>query len=1123
MAVTTGCRTDDTAWSRREAEAGVHVRSVDGSTTAPAQNDRTQFNMSNHISESQRRTIAGRARLLTERLDGETTADETTQDRLGPSPAAVLDDWEEQFASADQFHDRLERAEASRSACRRAVADRTLPDDVPLPEWVELLDALVGWLCSEQPDDQPLRLDDSEPDGEYDPKRPFGPLSAAVARFARTGLPDHVREVLSEAAVGSAAEWLRRQFQSYFVRILYVELKTFVAVHDRDLAFTDPDEFDELPREHYDQFLEHLFDGGVADFCVEYPMFARLVTTQLRQWRRQITEIARRVQRDREALAERFGDEAGTVTELELLTEDTHQDGRGVARLTFDSGLTVVYKPRSVEPLRTFYGVLDRLNEELPAPNFRVPLLLERDTYGWMEWITHESCPDAAAAERYYRRAGALVCLCYLLEFVDCQFENLVAAGEHPMLVDGETVCHPFVDTSRRPEAVGPDTPERTTVLLTSLLPFRSVDSYQGEANELSVGLSGIAVDDGAMPTPTVSVPKVKATNSDVMAVSEQASEIERERNVAMLNGEVADPDEHVDEIVAGFRETYRRVVELRDEERLATLGVPEAFTGVNRRLVYRPTMQYGRVLRSMNDRECMASGARFEVELEELAGSLYNGHSEDIPWSLYEAERRALVRLDPPRFVYDTDRQEVRSHDGATGVDIDAGGVERARQRIASADENDLQRQLELIRGCFNSSPSNVRSRQGFEETTPQPVDDDRLLTEAERLFETVLTAADRDIDGAYHWAGSATETDGDRYTVQSVGHDLYNGRLGIGVFGAALYYVTGDRRYREFALDTVRHTRAVVDPSRTAVTSTVITGEHGGYVGLGSVAYGLGVVGSLLDEPTVIDDAVACTEHVTDEFLAADDTYDIVGGLAGTALGFAGLYDRCSDDRVLDTARRCGDTLLDAKETYNGREMWDLCVFSDRPLTGFAHGAGGVAFALSRLGGLTGADRFADPVTDLVAYESDAYSETEGGWPDFRKDFPFYPDQWCHGSAGIGLSRLGIADYDDSQQIQLGIRRAVDSHAEPELAVTDNLCCGTAGQVEFCLEAAARGEGADGVARELVGGMLRRREQTGGYSLVPETVAVTEPTMFHGLSGIGYSMLRVVDPTLPSPLLLD
>ncbi|ERH12558.1 MAG: hypothetical protein J07HB67_01579, partial [halophilic archaeon J07HB67] len=128
--------------------------------------------MSEYLSESQRRNIAGRARLLTERLDETATADETTGGELGATPEAVLDDWEDQFADAAQFRDRLERMGVSRSACRRAVTDETLPEDTPLPEWVERLDTLVEWLCSEEPDDQPLRLDDSEPDGEYDPERP---------------------------------------------------------------------------------------------------------------------------------------------------------------------------------------------------------------------------------------------------------------------------------------------------------------------------------------------------------------------------------------------------------------------------------------------------------------------------------------------------------------------------------------------------------------------------------------------------------------------------------------------------------------------------------------------------------------------------------------------------------------------------------------------------------------------------------------------------------------------------------------------------------------------------------------------------------------------------------------
>lgn len=1088
--------------------------------------------MSRRLTEAERRNIAGRARLLTERLaderDGVSADRQSDGDGAAPDPETLLGEWEAHFPDEERFGDRLDRLGSSRAACRQAIAGGPLAETAELPDWIDVLGELVAWVCDQGPGDQPLRLDDTEPDGEYDSDRPFGPLSVAVARFARNRLPDRVVETLPDTAVGSAAEWFREQFQNRFVRILYVELKTFVAVHDRERAFTDPDDVDELPREYYEQFIQHLFDGGFADFCVEYPVFARLVTTQIRQWQTNVTEVADRLREDRAALAATFTDDErlGAVVDVEPLAEDTHQDGRTITRVTFDSGVTVVYKPRSVGPGATFYEVLDRLNDELPVPEFRIPAYVRRDTYGWMEWIDHEPCSDTDAVERYYERAGALLCLCYFLDFSDCQHENLITAGEQPLLVDAETVCHPFVERSRLPKEAGADAPERTTVLLTNLLPFRADDVHGDEPADLSVALAGFAVDDDPKEVSGMTVPRVEAANSDVMSVSETTVEIEPGKNVVRLGDEAVTPDDYVDEIVDGFRATYRQIVELRDDGRLAELGVPGAFDDIDSRLIYRPTVQYARVIESLSDRECMASGAAFDVTVEELAGAMYDGYADDIPWRLYDAERRALTRLDPPRFTCDPADGQVLSHEGATGEFVDTPGVDRARQRIAAADDADLRAQIELIRGCFRQPPADVRDRAAATDTGPRPVDDDQLVTEAERLFQRIEAAADRDPAGCYHWAGTAPRNEGDRYTARSVGHSLYSGRLGIALFVAGLYRATGDERYREFALDTVGHTRAVVDPDRRSPTPSGIRAEHGGCVGLGAVAYGLGTVGSLLDAPAVVDDAVQCTDYVTSEFLAADETYDVVAGLAGTTLGLLGLYRRRADASVLTAARRCGDALLDARTDYDGRRIWDLRLSSDRPVTGFAHGVGGVAFALARLGDVTGAERFHEAVADPLAYEAATYSQETGAWPDLRDvewSVP-YPDQWCYGAAGIGLSRLGISDHYDSQRVRTGVRRAVDCYESPQLDENDNLCCGNAGRAEFCLEAAARGEGLDGTARQLLGGTLERRRATGGYSFVTETVAVTEPTLFHGLAGVGYTALRVADPDgLPCPLLFE
>src|SRR3712207_8377597 len=45
-------------------------------------------------------------------------------------------------------------------------------------------------------------------------------------------------------------------------------------------------------------------------------------------------------------------------------------------------------------------------------------------------------------ALRYYERAGMLLCLFYVLEGTDCHYENIIASGEYPVLIDTETLMH---------------------------------------------------------------------------------------------------------------------------------------------------------------------------------------------------------------------------------------------------------------------------------------------------------------------------------------------------------------------------------------------------------------------------------------------------------------------------------------------------------------------------------------------------------------------------------------------------------------------------------------------------------------------------------------------------------
>src|SRR6185369_4077964 len=66
----------------------------------------------------------------------------------------------------------------------------------------------------------------------------------------------------------------------------------------------------------------------------------------------------------------------------------------------------------------------------------------DRGSYGWIEFVLAQSCTSVAEVRRFYQRQGGYLALLYALEATDLHFENLIAAGEHPILVDLETLFH---------------------------------------------------------------------------------------------------------------------------------------------------------------------------------------------------------------------------------------------------------------------------------------------------------------------------------------------------------------------------------------------------------------------------------------------------------------------------------------------------------------------------------------------------------------------------------------------------------------------------------------------------------------------------------------------------------
>jgi type 2 lantibiotic biosynthesis protein LanM len=1074
--------------------------------------------MTRALTEAQRRIVSGRAQGLFTRVD---SPDAFVYEEADESASELLDAWRELFPSDEAFEERLDRAGLTVADFERAARVSALRPGEAIPEWVDRLEALIDSVQSRDPDeiDPESRLD-------VDARRPFfGELTSALASHIVDGLPDDsVGDVLSASAKDSIAGWFHSRFVDRFSRLFYVEFKSFVASRDEELAFADPEDFDDPPTEYYDEFVDHLFSTGFSTLCVDYPVFARMLSMQARQVTEHVTELVNRLRADRKPIANRFDfdGEGDVVSELVPLADDTHGDGRAVTRVTFESGDTVVYKPRCVESGAAFYRLIDRLETHLPIPDFGSPTFLSRPEYGWMEWISYAECDDHAAVERYYQRAGALLCLAYLLGATDCHFENLIVSGENPILVDAETLFHPQFEPERQPKRTDVRALVDGNVLGTGLVPYRIDRPYSGSTESLNAATAGIALSSDEATVDGASRPTLKAVNTDVLSVDQRLATVDRSENVPKVDGVEQPPDRYLDSIETGFERTYESILRLRASDRLSdVLGIDDAFRSAENRLVYRPTEQYAKVLRSLRSRDCLGDGLRFDVEVDRLAVPLCTDNVPDPPWGLFRAEREAVRRYDPPRFSSRVDAEELFIDGRSLSVTADEPGISRARRRLANASRDDMNEQLALVRNAFGGSPASTDVGISTSSADRVAVGDERLRDEAIALFEAVRDAATVFRDGRYYWSSIAPRSEDGPAAVRAADGSLFVGRCGIALFAAGLYDLTGEREYRELALDAVQPVRRMVADGVDAPSLTSL----GGTLGLGSVAYGLVTVGDLVGERAVVEDGVRTSTHLTGDLVAADDVYDVTLGAAGTILGFLGAADRTGSSELLRAAERCGDHLLaSATRTADGTPVWHT-LDDTTPLTGYAHGVAGIAYALGRLASATGDEQYRSVALDALDFEATAFSESSWNWPDTRKwTSETHLDRWCYGRSGIGLARLGMAEYVSDDRVERGFDRAIRGAPSTGLGDRDHLCCGNAGRAEFLLEAQRRRGERAGAARKIVGGALCRKEEHGSYRTAAEADHVTDPTLFNGLAGIGYTMLRVTAPErLPSVLLWE
>lgn len=918
-----------------------------------------------------------------------------------------------------------------------------------------------------------------------------------------SGLSQAERTVIADAAAIAVAEIAHRRA----CRVLVTELHA-ARISDR-LTAADP-------AGRWAEYLELSARPRFWDELSEQypPLLPRLRGLATRRCGAMLT-VARRLAADRDALGELTGRRPGRLTEARFGAGDSHHGGQAVAVLGFDAG-AVVYKPRSVQVDEVLGGALEAmLGGVAEAVRIRVPAVLKRDGYGWAEHISHRYCRNAAELSAFYRGIGHWLAVMRLLGGTDLHTENVIACGPVPVVVDCESL---FTPTFGYPATRFGQAYDRArqlvaaTVLRTGMLPVRGT----------ALGWRGVDISAvGALPgqQPAGLVPVLVGEGTDEARIGFEP---------AMPDSGASHPSpepvlaSYWDQILTGFREVTATLHEMDRAGALKPLLARFADCPV--RMVLRGTEAYaelGRMLwHPVSLHDPAAALAR--------AGRVLAGMARSVPGApadpaVIDAELADLLDGDIPYFTTTPRRGQLAGPGGLTWLaeqDLIAGALDRWRQSDESLERHVIQGTL--VSAYLNDGwlPRQRRLPTGRRRLADL---DQRRRALAAGLIGQLAEAAVTGDDGTVTWIAPVFQPTG--WALQPLNLNVYGGMHGVALLLAAYQRETAAGR-----ADEVSTAAALLDATLRTIRFAEAEGDRlrkegarsrplapGGYSGLGSQVWSW----LTLHRWGCASDGVARARALAAQLpdaIAADESFDVLTGMAGAVVPLLELAAATADDRWLSCAVDAGDRLIGAAISDHGTCRWTSPLRSDG-LGGFAHGVTGIGWALARLALATGARRFAETASAAFAHEDKLYDRALEGWLDLRGDGRITA-AWCHGSVGIGLAAADLAGR--GWQVDDGLpSRAVEVTIRHELRWNHSLCHGDMGVWEQISLAVASGEAPPGAGRLLAARIIGSVERNGPVSgLLRDTFT---PALMHGLGGVCYQLLRMhPDSDLASVLIM-
>lgn len=642
------------------------------------------------------------------------------------------------------------------------------------------------------------------------------------------------------------------------------------------------------------------------------------------------------------------------------------------------------------------------------------PKSLNLGDHSWYESIDRKPLSSKEQASRYYRRFGQIMCLAYALRMSDLHYENIIAHGEYPVIIDYETLGALNINESYRKNDVSFNYKLlkriNNSVLMTGMLPLAANQSERDDVGAISSKriLRSVKelVDIGTLDMRFERRDRIVSTNT----ASPFLNKYDGEENLAW--------EDYYDDILDGFHYTYTAILKVR-KELIAKLESVAA--SIESRILLRNTREYAAVIEALKS-------YRFQERKEYIWKIFCEKKYGILSSNLVDYERSVLEVGLIPSFYCRANSKDLYGGNKQLLCELSLTPMTLMKQQLERLNTKDLKFQVDVIEFSLKGVAT-VQNTQWITycetckknslialKSQTQIASD--LSFSIEEFF-TKYAVIDKHNSKNRYWFGANVD-DRDNLVIDVVSSNLYSGRDGI---ETVLKNSLPDDKNGQFTSSSVY----------LSYMSRLIVGEDRNRF-------------------------LSCNINEILNCVRKDSVHDVLGGNAGFIFSLADMNTDYTHVLIQEAAYSLKKKMI----CEEGILRWPIGNEVRKANASFAHGNAGIGLSLLKAGIVLHNEEYVDLGLKAIKTD-DSFINASGLWVDTRH-IPSIPTaNWCNGTTGMVLSRyllleldktVGFLDYFERQkareEIHLGIQHILSSFYS---LTSFSMCHGISGNLKLLI----------------------------------------------------------------------